>query len=138
MSNKIAWTEYILAEDSLITQAQFAIHNLLESKGVSRAELARRLEVSDAYVSQIFKDEPRNLTLKTVARIFRALGEEAKITSDSLARLMPAAYTPTRDRNKNAGIFRKFAAAGDIYHAVEKKPVPTASECNDNELELAA
>jgi transcriptional regulator with XRE-family HTH domain len=81
--------EFIEAEEALIADVQFAIHNFLEAKGVSRAELSRLLGVSDARISQIFHDTPKNLTLRTIARIFRALGEKARVTSPTLDRLIP-------------------------------------------------
>lgn len=83
-------TDMLIAEDSLIADVQFTIHNLLEQKGVSRAELARRLSVSEAYVSQLFSDVTRNLTLRTIARVFKALGETPcrAITPRAMSRLV--------------------------------------------------
>jgi transcriptional regulator with XRE-family HTH domain len=91
MSRAINDEERILAEEAFIVDAQFAIHNLLEAKGMSRADLARALNISEARVSQLFGHNPKNLTLRTIARIFRALGEEPRLTSDTLDRLIPAA-----------------------------------------------
>jgi transcriptional regulator with XRE-family HTH domain len=79
----------VVAEDTLIADVQFAIHNLLEAKRVSRATLARKLGVSEARISQLFCDEAKNLTLRTLARIFHVLGEEPQITSDTLRRIIP-------------------------------------------------
>jgi transcriptional regulator with XRE-family HTH domain len=64
-------------EESLIANTQAEICLLLKSKKVSRAELARRLGVSAPHVSQMLGDEDANLTLRTLARIYAALGEEA-------------------------------------------------------------
>ena len=89
MSRAITHDDMILAEEALIADTQFAIHNLLEVKGVSRAELARRLSLSEARISQIFSDDPKNLTLRTIARIFRVLNEEARVTSRTLDEIIP-------------------------------------------------
>jgi hypothetical protein len=76
--------EMIFAEEAVIVEAQTAIHTLMEDLGVNRAELARRLDVSDARVSQMFSDMAKNLTLRTLGRVFRALGQECRITCDRL------------------------------------------------------
>jgi transcriptional regulator with XRE-family HTH domain len=81
--------DMVIAEDALITEVQFAIHNLLEAKGMSRADLARALGVSEARVSQLFSENSRNLTLKTIARIFFVLDEEPQITSPTLHKMIP-------------------------------------------------
>jgi len=86
---KVTHANAIIAEDNLIADVQFALHNLLEFKGMSRRELARKLGVSEARVSNFFHHDPRNFTLKTIARIFHALGEEAQITSPGLQRVIP-------------------------------------------------
>jgi transcriptional regulator with XRE-family HTH domain len=74
--------EFLFAEDALISNAQFVVHNLMANRGMTRADLARKLGVSDARVSQMFSDSAPNLTLKTLAHIFCVLGEECRITSD--------------------------------------------------------
>ena len=82
MFHAITPDEMISAEESLIADVQVVIHNLMEDSHVSRADLARALGVSEARVSQMFSDAAPNLTLRTMARIFRALGEECRVTSD--------------------------------------------------------
>ena len=119
----------LIAEDAFIADAQFAIHNLLAAKRVSRAELARRMEVSDPYVSQLFNDDTRNLTLRTVARIFQALGEEPQLTSETLEKLT------LRSGNLEA---RASSRCTDDEIAMLFQCVTTNQfrlECNDNELE---
>jgi transcriptional regulator with XRE-family HTH domain len=89
MGKTIGNHDMIIAEDALIADVQFAIHNLLEAKGKSRADLARALNVSEARVSQLFRDNTKNLTLRTIARIFCVLGEHAQITSSTLKEIIP-------------------------------------------------
>lgn len=66
-------------EEYFVASVQAKIANLLEEKGVSRAELARKLDVSRARVTQIFSDEAKNFTLRLLARSFMALDEEPVI-----------------------------------------------------------
>ena len=63
-------------EEFFVSQVQAKLAELLEDKGVSRAELARKLDVSRPRVTQIFSDDAKNLTLRLVFRSFAALEEE--------------------------------------------------------------
>ena len=62
--------------DSLVLSAQIAIQEAMAVKGVSQGELADRLGVSPARVSQIVAGNGANLTLKTIGRIAHALDEQ--------------------------------------------------------------
>lgn len=73
----------LYAEEAFIADLQQAIHLLMEQKGVSRAELARRIGVSGAYVTQMLGNKPQNLTARTIARVYVALGEEPCIRTKS-------------------------------------------------------
>jgi transcriptional regulator with XRE-family HTH domain len=68
-------------EELFIAETQARLSQMLDDKGVSRAELARKLSVSRARVTQIFADDANNLTLKLLARSFIALDEEPLIIS---------------------------------------------------------
>ncbi len=74
--------ELLLAEEELILHAQMLIQRLLKEQDVSQKELARRLGVGDSYVSQMLGLSPRNLTLRTIARVMKALGVSATIALD--------------------------------------------------------
>ena len=76
---------YAEAEKGLAYQVEGAILEfteelcrLMESQGVSRAELARRLDTSPAYVTKILRGTS-NFTLETMVRAAQALGCEVKI-----------------------------------------------------------
>jgi transcriptional regulator with XRE-family HTH domain len=104
MTRLIDDSDAIIAEDTLIADVQFAIHNLMEAKGMSRADLARALKVSDARISQIFHDNPKNLTLRTLARIFHVLGEEPQLTSATLKDIIPVEGSkPASDKRRGRG-----------------------------------
>ena len=67
--------EQLLAEEELIWRAQSIIQRELNKQGLKHRDLARRLGVSVARISQLMGDDPRNLTVRTVARILYQLGE---------------------------------------------------------------
>jgi transcriptional regulator with XRE-family HTH domain len=66
----------VFAEEAAVVQAQSLLHELMDARGWSRAELARAMNVSRARVTQIFSDECSNLTVRLLARALVALGEE--------------------------------------------------------------
>jgi DNA-binding Xre family transcriptional regulator len=51
---------------------------VMEQNKISKAELARRLETSYAYITKIFRGE--NLTLRTINKISKALNCQTQIT----------------------------------------------------------
>ena len=69
----------IEAEEDFVIDAQFLIQELLNQQGMSRAELARRIGVSKARLTQMLRPDA-NPTLRTVARVFQALGHKAQLT----------------------------------------------------------
>jgi transcriptional regulator with XRE-family HTH domain len=72
--------EMILAEERAIANVQAMAIRLLEEKKIRKAQLARDLQVSEARISQIFRGDPSNLTIKTAAQLFFAMGEELVIS----------------------------------------------------------
>ncbi len=62
---------------------------VMEARCVTQAELARRLECSEAHVSKLLRGTKgaANMTAATMARIMAALGEEISITSPVLRKL---------------------------------------------------
>ena len=72
------------AQAGYVADLQSGIHRMMVAKGVSRADLAGRLGLSRARVTQYFAGDGSNLTAKTVARIFHALGERVETTCDWL------------------------------------------------------
>lgn len=70
----------IFAEEALIVDAQSLLQDLLDEKGLSRADLARAMGVSRARVTQLFSDECKNFTLRLWARALFAIGEEAIVS----------------------------------------------------------
>lgn len=75
--------ERLVAEERLILEAQMEIIRSLNDRGITQADLARKLGVSESYISQMLGLSARNLTLRTVARIAHALGEPAHLSLGS-------------------------------------------------------
>lgn len=83
MTNQDPGREARLAEERFLYAAQRAMQKLLNEKSLKYKDLARRMSVSEARVSQLFGDDAGNLTMKTVARVFHCLGEAPVIMSAS-------------------------------------------------------
>jgi transcriptional regulator with XRE-family HTH domain len=73
----------IEAEENLLIDFHFQIQEMMSTKGISRTELAEKAGVSKARLSQILSNEA-NPTLKSMARLFHALGEKVCITRKTL------------------------------------------------------
>lgn len=69
------------AEAAFILLAQTEMQKIMNRKGLRYRDLARRMGVTEARVSQMFGDTATNLTIKTVARVFHQLGETAYLTT---------------------------------------------------------
>jgi len=67
-----------LATESLVLEATETVIELMQDQNVTKAELARRLGRSRAFVTQLL-DGRANMTLKTLAEVAQALGRELSI-----------------------------------------------------------
>lgn len=54
------------------------IQEFMDQRGVTRAELARQMDVSPAYVTQLLRDG-HNMTWSTIEKIAHALGQNAEV-----------------------------------------------------------
>ena len=77
--------DLILAEEAFVVDAQALLHELMETKGVSRSQLAAAMNVSRARITQILSDECKNFTVRLFARAMFALGERAEVTCSWMA-----------------------------------------------------
>lgn len=73
-----------LAEERFLLATQVEMQRLLNASGLKYKDLARRLCVSEARVSQMFGDDANNLTIRTIAKIFHQLGEKPLIMSKAI------------------------------------------------------
>lgn len=65
-------------EEGAILDFTEALHAAMEEQGVSRAELARRLGTSQAYVTRVLSGHA-NFTLKTMSKLAFALGMQLDV-----------------------------------------------------------
>ena len=72
----------LLAQEDFVAEIQALVHDMMERKSVSRAELAKRLGVSKPRVTQFFSGDGSNLTARTIARIFHALDEKPELACE--------------------------------------------------------
>ncbi len=72
----------IAAEENLVIDVQFLIQGIMNEKGITRAELAQRMGISKARLTQIMRPEA-NPTFRTVARLIYALDERLTVSRES-------------------------------------------------------
>jgi transcriptional regulator with XRE-family HTH domain len=73
--------ERLLAQEALILDATELISELMEARGLSRAELAKRIGKARGFVTQVLSGS-RNMTLRTFADLAYAL--DARVTVQAL------------------------------------------------------
>jgi transcriptional regulator with XRE-family HTH domain len=84
----------LLAQGELIMEVTELLCQLLEKEGVLRQDLAKRLNRSKGFVSQLLNGG-RNLTLRTVADIATALGYRLVLTAEkkmAMSRIEPLQF----------------------------------------------
>jgi DNA-binding Xre family transcriptional regulator len=70
-----------IAEAEFIVAVQSEIQRVMNGKGLRARDLSKRLNVSEARISQMFGDQAKNLTIRTIAKLFYHLGENPVITT---------------------------------------------------------
>jgi antitoxin component HigA of HigAB toxin-antitoxin module len=73
----------LFEEERVILEVTEMICTLMEEQGVSKAELARRLETSKANITQML-DGRRNMTIRSIVDVVFALGASLSIAPRSL------------------------------------------------------
>jgi len=68
----------LLAEEVLITEVTEAIWRAMEEAGLTKAELAKKMEATKGHVSQVLNGN-RNMTLRTLADICFALDRKPSL-----------------------------------------------------------
>jgi ribosome-binding protein aMBF1 (putative translation factor) len=77
-----------ILEEAALAMAQAVVQNAINRSGISRAELARRLNRSRSFVSRMLCGD-HNLTVKTMARALAACGEEVRLGSEPITWAWP-------------------------------------------------
>jgi transcriptional regulator with XRE-family HTH domain len=75
--------ERLLAEEALILDATELISELMQAKGITRAELAKQIGKTRGFVTQVLSGN-RNMTLRTLADLAHALDARAKVVARPL------------------------------------------------------
>jgi transcriptional regulator with XRE-family HTH domain len=68
----------LLSVEALVAEASEAIAKLMDEQNISKADLARRLNKSRAWVTQLLSGSA-NMTVRTLAELAYALGAEVKL-----------------------------------------------------------
>jgi transcriptional regulator with XRE-family HTH domain len=68
----------LLRKEQLILDVTTALYEQMEAQGTTKAELARRLDKTPGFVTQLLAGD-RNLTLKTIADLADALNGRLKV-----------------------------------------------------------
>jgi len=124
----------IFAIEELIAETQYCIQSVMVDKKVSRSELARRLSCSAANVTQMLS-ENSNLTLETVAKVFYALEDRCKLSSEFLQQ--KAASTRLRKLRINSERMQKWFEQEQENIRSPKKPVPAHGATAAQVMQLA-
>jgi transcriptional regulator with XRE-family HTH domain len=74
----------LLQAASLELEVTELLCELMERKGINRAELARRANVSSAYITKVLRGTT-NLTLKTISDLFFALDRSVRVLDRPLS-----------------------------------------------------
>jgi transcriptional regulator with XRE-family HTH domain len=126
--------ELLVAEEELILHAQMLIQRVLNERGISQKRLAEKLGVGESYVSQMLGTSARNLTLRTIARVMKALDVKATLVLDDYVETVVAA-SASNDDDAKAMVSRMASARfstvwGDL---VELEPRKKAGRRRDGD-----
>jgi len=86
-------------EEYALLQAQEIIAEQMEKNEVSKAELARRMNVSKAYVTKLLSSG-RNLTLRTLARVLFHMGSEISFQTQAIEKRSEAILDDCPEENQ--------------------------------------
>jgi transcriptional regulator with XRE-family HTH domain len=74
----------LLSIESLVAEAAEAIARLMAEQNVSKADLARRLNTSRAWVTQLLSGKA-NITVRTLAEVLYALDAEVRLNTQPVS-----------------------------------------------------
>ena len=120
-------------EEGFVVDVQSFLQELMNARGMSRADLARAMGVSRGRVTQIFSDECTNLTIRLLARAVHALGDEPEIESRTTRAL--------HDERRRARHAELVAVADNVVPLWSDETSTTSMvnvECVEDDTRLAA
>lgn len=86
------------------------LHALMESQGVTRAELARRVHVSPAYITKVFRGTV-NLTLESMCKLTLALNASPRVHVAPIDKLTRWNDVPSVNQVRSRRTHRSAASA---------------------------
>ena len=92
----------LLSIEALVAEASEAIAKLMAEQNVSKADLARRLNKSRAWVTQLLSGKA-NVTMRTLAEVVYTLDAEVKLHAQRLSRKMAGKPAGTAQRRRAIG-----------------------------------
>ncbi|USE34103.1 helix-turn-helix transcriptional regulator [Endozoicomonas sp. SCSIO W0465] len=129
-ANESESNKKVCAQEDLIMNVTEDILVIMEDKGISKAELARKLSKSRSYVSQVL-DGARNMTLRSLADICYALDIKPTVMiNDAKTGLRLNAPVLHHD-------WRGSDSANVIYFPASARKRETVPVNGDNELKFA-
>jgi transcriptional regulator with XRE-family HTH domain len=126
----------IEAEERLLIDCQILLQETISNRSMTRSALAERAGMSKARLSQIMRPEA-NPTIKTMARLFHALGEDLFVTTKNKGSCMigrDASSEASADKPWNCTEAPSVAAKIDDeqFVALLKEAARGAAASNDN------
>jgi transcriptional regulator with XRE-family HTH domain len=127
------------AEENLLIDLQFLLQKTLTDTGATRADLAKKLGVSKARLSQIFAAEA-NPTVKSCARLFHAIGKEITVCVKAEVEPVMSGEVPDWRFETEDNVIgrRKRAAADDCKWVVLLKEAIDSNDNYRNQVEIWA
>jgi predicted transcriptional regulator len=114
--------EALRTEISFIHDIQLEIETAMEEQGISQADLAKLLNVSEARVSQMLSDNGANFEGRTIARVARVMGCVARVkfepahsaASNGAARVSCLKhFARVKAENNSQSRWARYAASND-------------------------
>ena len=90
------------------------LSGLMQSQNVTRAELARRLGVSPAYITKVFRGTV-NLTLESMCRLTLALGASPRLHVAAIDKLTRWADVPAVNEVQTEFVFARELSGATPY-----------------------
>lgn len=119
--------ETLEVENGFVIDLQVEIERAMDEVNISQAELARRLAVSEARVSQILGGNGKNLGARTLARIAAALGRKPRFN-------LEGTQCSKGEGQFEARHVRRMEWADVLLSEAQRGWTP---ECNDNDTRPA-
>jgi transcriptional regulator with XRE-family HTH domain len=118
-------------EEGFVVDVQLFLHEMMVAKKVSRAELARRMNVSRGRISQIFSDDCKNLTIRLLAKATHALGEVPSIDS-----AITRALREEREEETRNDAISRSANVVPLWRDVTENSDLVDRECGSDDVRL--